>query len=319
MKFPPRLSRSDFPSVLAIVGPTCSGKTDLSLRAARESAGEVVSADSRQVYRGMDIGTGKPGRRDLGEVRHHFIDILNPDEEYNAGRYGVEARRTVLSVLDGGKTPIIVGGSGLYIQAVIDGFFEGPARDPEIRDRLDQLLRTRGGDGLWEKLREVDPSSAKNIHPTQTRRLTRALEVLMATGKPISQWHAEQSREPLFNVRQIGIRWERAELYGRINERCERMMRDGLLGETEALKAKGYDGKLNSMNSVGYREALRHLEGKISRDEMLDEFKRNSRRFAKRQLTWFRADERITWLDAGGEGWLDNVWHQLRKAGNIVR
>jgi len=267
----------------------------------------------------MDIGTGKPGRRDLAEVRHHFIDILNPDEEYNAGRYGVEARRTVLSVLDGGKTPIIVGGSGLYIQAVIDGFFEGPARDPEISDRLDQLLRTRGGDGLWEKLREVDPSSAKNIHPTQTRRLTRALEVLMVTGKPISQWHAEQSRELLFNVRQIGIRWERAELYRRINERCEGMMRDGLLDEVEALKAKGYDGKLNAMNSVGYREALRHLEGKISRDEMLDEFKRNSRRFAKRQLTWFRADERITWLDAGGEGWLDNVWHQLRKAGNIVR
>ncbi|TAK52587.1 MAG: tRNA (adenosine(37)-N6)-dimethylallyltransferase MiaA [Bacteroidetes bacterium] len=286
--------------MLVLVGPTASGKTSISLALARELNGEIVSADSRQVYRYMDIGTAKPTYDELESVKHHFINILNPDEDYNAGEYGKQARVVLDGIFDKGKIPIVVGGSGLYIQALTDGFFEGPAGDPELRERLYSRLHQEGAERLLAELNSVDPESASKMLPTNTKRLIRALEVYHITGKPISTLQKENI-PPNFQPVFFGLQWERRKLYERIGNRVDLMIKQGLIDEVKKLQEMGYTSQMNSLQTVGYKETLNYLEGKSSIDEMVELIKRNSRRYAKRQLTWFRPDERIFWLSVQGE------------------
>ncbi len=291
---------SRLPRVLAIVGPTASGKTPLALNVAERLKGEIISADSRQVYRYLTIGTAKPSSIDLKRVRHHCIDILDPTEEYNAGRFGEDATTFMRAILHRDRTPILVGGSGLYLKAVIDGLFSGPGKDPETRIQLEERLKYEGAESLLKLLKTVDPVSAESMSPTKPRRIIRALEVYYTTGKPISEFHAEQERKSGFGFVQIGLDWERKELYGRINARVDLMIEQGLLREVQELQQKGFVRTLNALNTVGYKEIFDFLEGTTSLDEAVSLIKRNTRRFAKRQLTWFRADKRIRWLSVNG-------------------
>jgi tRNA dimethylallyltransferase len=299
------------PLALAIVGPTASGKTPASLLLAERLNGEIISADSRQIYKYLDIGTAKPARADRKRVKHYFIDVLEPDEEYSAGQFGKEARRVVEKILERKKLPIIVGGSGLYVKSVIDGLFEGAGKDPEVRARLaDQLVR-EGVEGLFEGLKKVDPVTAAKMTEVKPRRVIRALEVYYITGKPLSEFHAEQETKPEFTAIQVGLNWKRQELYDRINQRVDRMISDGLVDEVRSLRARGYDRRLNALNTVGYKEVFDYLDGSRSLEDTITLIKRNSRRFAKRQLTWFRADKRIQWVSMSRTKMLSEVESEI--------
>ena len=285
------------PTLLAIVGPTASGKTPLSLILADRLGGEIVSADSRQVYRYLDIGTAKPTQEERNRIPHHFVDILDPAEEYNAGRFGVEARHKIAELFRSGKKPILVGGSGLYVRAVIDGFFEGPGKDPHIRAHLELRMLKEGPEALLAELRRVDPLAADRMELKKPRRIIRALEVYAVTGRPLSTYHQEQSSPPPFDVIQFAMAGKRESLYRQIELRVDKMLSGGLIEEVRSLQNRGYDRSLNSLNTVGYKEVFDFLESKTTYERMVELIKRNTRRFAKRQLTWFRADKRIQWID----------------------
>lgn len=287
--------------VLVLVGPTCSGKTSVSLILGARLKGEIVSADSRQIYKYMDIGTAKLSAEERGRIRHYFIDELMPDQDFNAGEYGRHGRALIDDICRRGKLPIVVGGSGLYIQSLIDGFFGGPPRDEELRKQLTGRLRREGGQALLNELERVDPVSAAKMLPTNTRRIIRALEVYKLTGLPLSEHHRtqklERTSEPVF----VGLDWERRLLYQRINARVDAMIEAGLVEEVKAILARGYSADVNALQTVGYQEAIKHLRGALSWDGMVDLIKQNSRRYAKRQLTWFRRDKRIRWFRLEGE------------------
>jgi tRNA dimethylallyltransferase len=282
---------------LAIVGPTASGKTKLSLIIAEKINGEIISADSRQIYRYMDIGTAKPTLEERQRVKHYFIDELDPNEEFNAGIFGEKGREIIEDIFSRGKIPIIVGGSGLYVKSLIDGFFEGPGADWELREMLYRKASQLGKEAIYEELKKVDPVSAEKIHPNNLKRIIRALEVYYITGKPISQMQKEIKPEINFKTIQIGLNWDRKKLYKRIEERVDKMIKDGLIEEVKKLRELGFDKNLNSLQTVGYKEVFDYLDGLISYEQMIYLIKRNSRRYAKRQLTWFRQDKRIIWLD----------------------
>jgi tRNA dimethylallyltransferase len=229
-------------------------------------------------------------------IPHHFLEFLPPDAEFCAGTFGVEGREVVRQILDRGHLPIVVGGSGLYIQSLIDGFFEGPGADREYREFLEGRLAREGIHSLVEELRVHDPEGATRIDPTKSRRILRALEVFHLTGKPISA--LQEEGKPLISFRPLlfGLDVPRAVLYRRIDERCESMLSRGLLREVDALERRGYTDALNALNTVGYREAFAYRRGEISYEEMVRLFKQNSRHYAKRQMTWFRRDSRIRWV-----------------------
>ena len=299
--------------VLAIVGPTASGKTPLSLLLAGRLNGEIVSADSRQIYKYLDIGTAKPTQADRKRVKHHFVDVLEPDEEYSAGQFGKVARGVVRDILSRKKLPMLVGGSGLYVKSVIDGLFEGPGKDPDVRARLEEQLAREGVESLFAVLKKVDPSGAGKMGEVKSRRLIRALEVYYITGKPISEFHAEQETKPDFKTIQVGLGWGREELYDRINQRVDRMISEGLVDEVRELAAKGYDRRVNALNTVGYKELFDFLEGSRNLEETISLIKRNTRRFAKRQLTWFRADKRIRWISMSPTKSLTDAAHEVEE------
>ncbi len=284
------------PRVLAIIGPTASGKTGLSILLAEKIKGEIISADSRQVYRFLNIGTAKPSPGELERIRHHFVDILDPDQEYNAAEYGQEARIKIEDLIQRGIQPVIVGGSGLYIKAIIDGFFEGPGKDPEVRNMLENEVRESGAQVLFEKLKKVDPVSAAKMDATKVRRVVRALEVYYTAGSPLSHLHKTELAEISFEVRQYAFEWKREVLYDRINRRVDDMIEKGLIEEVRDLTKRGYSPPMNALNTVGYKEVFDFIDGKLTKADMLDLIKKNTRHFAKRQLTWFRADKRIRWI-----------------------
>ncbi|MDZ7331517.1 MAG: tRNA (adenosine(37)-N6)-dimethylallyltransferase MiaA [candidate division KSB1 bacterium] len=284
--------------VLIIVGPTGVGKTSLSLELAeRWRNAEIISADSRQVYRYLDIGTAKPTPQQRAKIPHHFIDIINPDEYYSAGRYGREARQRIEVLQSQGKSPIVVGGSGLYIRALVDGFFERQIYDQSIKARLKREMKEKGLAQLYQRLLQVDPIAAEKIHPNDHHRIIRALEVYELTGEPLSTFQAQASQRAEFEPVFIGLTRERNRLYQMIEQRVDEMLQQGLVAEVKHLISMGYHPQLNSLQTVGYREVFLYLDGHFDFDTMVKLIKQRTRNYAKRQLTWFRKDPRILWLD----------------------
>ncbi len=297
--------------VLVLVGPTACGKTPVSLLLANLLGAEIISADSRQVYKFFDIGTAKPTVGERQRVRHYFIDELTPDEAFNAGEFGIRGREIIDEIFRRGKQPLVVGGSGLYVQSLVDGFFDSPPEDDELRGRLYEQLRKEGGSALLDELRRIDPVSAARMLPTNTRRIIRAIEVYHLTGIPISQHHASQEPQRDFMPVIAGLAWNRKKLYGRINARVDRMIEAGLIEEVHALRRKGYRKQFNALQTVGYQEVFAYLDGRLAKERMIELIKQNSRRYAKRQLTWFRRDPRIKWFFVSSEEDFEDVAHQI--------
>lgn len=285
---------------MVLLGPTATGKSQLAVEMALRFKGEIVSADSRQVYRYMDIGTAKPTPQQRALVPHHLLDVVDPDEDYNVARYKEEATKAIEAILARGKLPFLVGGSGLYLAAVmgeLDLPIVGP--DAQLRASLEREAEQGGGELLHQRLAVVDPEAAVRLHPHDLHRVIRALEVHHLTGLPLSAFSRKEGgpREPRFRFLRIGLTAPREVLYQRIDRRVEQMMKQGLSEEVKGLLARGYHLGLKSMDSLGYRELGAHLDGRITLDEAVETFKRNTRRFAKRQLTWFRRTPEVHWFD----------------------
>lgn len=296
--------------VLAIIGPTASGKSQVAMIVAEKMNCEIISADSRQIYKYLDIGTAKPTVDDRNKIVHHFIDELLPDQDFNAGEYMKQGRRRIEEIINTGKQPLIVGGSGLYIGALVDGFFEGPQAHPEIRNELEDRMQKEGIESLLNELRYVDSVSAAKMLPSNTRRIVRALEVYKITGTPISELHKKKDAAS-FKTVFVGLMWERKQLYKRIDERVDWMIHNGLLNEVKNLIEMRYSFMNNSLQTVGYQEVFKFFDGVISFEEMVELIKRNSRRYAKRQLTWFRRDRRIKWFEVKSADELDIVAEKI--------
>lgn len=244
----------------------------------------------------MDVGTAKPSLEERKLVRHHFVDELEPDQPFSAGEFGKSGRERIAGIIAAGKTAVVVGGSGLYIRALVDGFFSGPGSDPDLRETLTARLKEEGPSRLHAELKLADPETAAAIHPQSSHRLLRALELYYLTGAPASVLRRQTDPAP-FEFRIFGLRWKRNELYDRINRRVDEMFAGGFVEETKKLLERGYSRRINALQTVGYKEILQYLDGKLEYDAMVELVKQNTRRYAKRQLTWFRADERIVWID----------------------
>lgn len=287
------------PKIAVITGPTASGKTALGVELARALGGEVVSADSMQVYRRMDIGTAKPTAAEMRGVQHHMLDVAEPDEDYSVARYVREATVCVDDILARGKLPIVVGGTGLYIDSLLAGrdFADG-ARDEALRRELDERYDEIGGDGLLGELRKVDPERAAKLHPADKKRIVRAMEVYILTGKTITRHDAEtRSRPPRYEGARIALDFtERAALYARIDRRVDAMVAAGLFDEVRALLDEGVPAGCTSMQAIGYKEAAAALRGACTRDEAIETIRRETRRYAKRQLTWLRRAPQPEWI-----------------------
>ena len=288
----------DKPKIIIICGATGLGKTAVAVELSQIFHAEIVGADSMQIYRHMDIGTAKPTAEEQARVRHHMIDIVDPDEPFDAARYAKMARSTIAQMQEKGIIPFVVGGTGFYIRALAHGLFESPPADPHIRKRLQEEADAVGVSILHDRLKTLDPDASVRIHPNDTYRILRALEVREATGKTISTFHQshEFSDQP-FDVLMIGLHMERGALYSRIDRRVDLMIDDGLPAEVEALLEKGYSADLKSMQSIGYRHMVDFTRGHLNWDEAVRTLKRDTRRYAKRQLTWFSRDPAIRWTD----------------------
>lgn len=287
--------------VIVIVGPTCSGKTQLSLELSEKLKTEILSADSRQIYKYLNIGTAKPSDQELKNTKHYFIDLLHPDEKFNVSDYESQAIKIIHKIHQRNKIPVVAGGSGLYIKALVDGIFNSVDSDPELREKLMRERKTQGNEYLYNKLKSVDPESASKMLPQNYKRIIRALEVYYLTGKPIGLLQKEYKREMNINFRQFGLLWDRKKLYENIESRVDNMIESGLVEEVRQILEKGYDKNLNSLNTVGYKEVIQYLEKEISLERAVELIKRNTRRFAKRQMTWFSGDERIKWFKIGNK------------------
>jgi tRNA dimethylallyltransferase len=284
------------PKPIVLVGATASGKSLVALDLADRRGGEIVGADSRQIYRGLEIGTEAPTLRDRARAPHHFVAFLDPAETYSAGRYGREARAAVRDIQTRGRIPIVAGGSGLYIRALLQGLFHGPARDDGIRARLEERIRKEGLDALREELRRVDPEALGAISRGDPVRVIRALEVWELTGRPISALRRERAPDPLPAL-VFGLRWSRPLLAGRIASRIHRQMERGFLEETRALLARGLPEDAPGPRTLGYRELLAHLRGESSLAEALERIAQRTRQLAKRQETWFRMTPGVHWIE----------------------
>ncbi|MCI0528963.1 MAG: tRNA (adenosine(37)-N6)-dimethylallyltransferase MiaA [Nitrospira sp.] len=307
--------------LIVILGPTGVGKSLAAVMVAEALGGEIISADSRQIYRGMDIATAKPGPEVLARVPHHLLDVVEPDEIFSAGRYSEMARQVILRLYEKGRTPVVVGGTGLYIRALLYGLWQGPQAQWDLRDSLLEEERTLGPGHLHQKLVELDPESALRIHPADLAKTIRALEVVLLTGIPLTQHH-EEHRNRVKRVTSgerpsaselsettgiwqldtghcvvIGLRRDREDLYRRINHRVEEMVSAGLVQEVERLLRLGYHEDLPSMLGLGYRQMVGYLKRQYSLQETIRLVQRDTRRFAKRQMTWFRKEPHVRWID----------------------
>ncbi len=284
--------------LVLVVGPTASGKSELALRLAERFGGEIVNADSVQVYCGMDIGTAKPSAEALQRVPHHLLNLVTPDQDFSAADFRVEASRAIADIHRRGKPVFLVGGTGLYLKALLQGLVDSPGGDASIRAVLQMQAELEGKESLLQRLALVDPESAARLHPNDQQRIIRALEVFMLTGRPISAFHGEHGFAGAdYLTLKIGIRLDRVDLYRRIDERVEQMMINGLLAEVQGLLGEGYAPELKALRSLGYKQLCAHLAGECSLAEAVRLIKRDTRHYAKRQLTWFNKDSAIKWVE----------------------
>lgn len=283
--------------IIVICGPTGVGKTSVTIKLAKEFGGQIINADSMQIYRYMDIGTAKPTPAEVAEVKHYLVDFVEPDEPFDAARFAEKADEKIRDFVKEGITPFIAGGTGLYIKSLIDGLFRAKPVSPDVLKGLNIEAEEKGLTALHKQLSLYDPESAKKIHPNDAFRIIRALEVFLTTGKTISEYHASHKfAERRYRALKIGLLMDREALYERINRRVDLMIGDGFLQEVETLVEKGYSPLLKSMRSLGYRHMLEYIKGEKNWEEALRTLKRDTRRYAKRQLTWFRGDDEIVWI-----------------------
>lgn len=285
--------------LIILTGPTAVGKTKASIGLAKAIGGEIISADSMQVYKDMDIGSAKIRPEEMEGVPHYLVDVLEPTEEFHVVRFQQMAKQAMEQIYANGHIPIVVGGTGFYIQALLyDIDFTENDGDYEYREQLESYAKVHGAEALHEKLREVDPASADTIHANNVKRVIRALEFYQQTGTQISE-HNEKEREKdsPYDFRYFVLTDDRKNLYDRINRRVDQMVDEGLLAEVKALKEKGYTKDMVSMQGLGYKEILEYLDGEISMEEAIYKIKRDTRHFAKRQLTWFKREREVIWID----------------------
>ncbi|MCJ8502800.1 tRNA (adenosine(37)-N6)-dimethylallyltransferase MiaA [Desulfatitalea alkaliphila] len=283
--------------MLVVCGPTGVGKTAFGIDLARRVGGRIVGADSMQIYRGMDIGTAKPTAEEQAAVVHYMVDIVDPDQPFDAAAYARRADDVVRQLKAEGIVPVVVGGTGLYIRALVYGLFDAPPADSALRRRLQAQLDQEGAAALHARLAALDPAAAERIHPNDAYRIVRALEVVTETGHPISEHHRRHGfRRPRYRVLTIGLELPREQLYARIDRRVDAMLAEGLLDEVRGLLARGYDPRLKSMQSLGYRHMVDYIQGRLDWEEAVRSLKRDHRRYAKRQITWFRADPEVRWV-----------------------
>jgi tRNA dimethylallyltransferase len=297
--------------VIVIVGPTCSGKTELSLLLAEVLDTEIISADSRQFYKYLDIGTAKPAVENLKNINHHFINSLNPGEYYNASKFEKDALEVCERLIIKDKIPVIVGGSGLYIRALIDGIFDSADIDTDYRNFILNQKELYGNEYIYNELNKIDPESASKMLPQNWKRVLRALEVYHMTGEPIWKQQQKHKRVLGMNFHQYGLTWERKKLYLNIENRVDEMISGGLIEEVKNILTMGYDSKLNSLNTVGYKEIISYLNNDITLERAIELIKRNTRRYAKRQLTWFNGDERIKWFKVDNKEDLKDISNKI--------
>lgn len=283
------------PRVIVIVGPTASGKTSASIKLAKNIDGEIVSADSMQIYKEMTIGTAKPTKEEQSGIPHHLIDVVSPDETFDVTQYRKLAEEAIEDIISRGKTPILVGGTGLYVSPMINGIeFVEAENDIEYRNELTKIAKEKGAEFLYEKLREIDPEAASKIDVNNVRRVVRALEIIRISGKTKTEVNKESRKEVKYDYMVYGIETPREELYNRINIRVDKMLEDGLIEEVKSLVER-YKLSKTAMQGLGYKEVVSYLEGEMSYDEMVERLKTDTRRYAKRQITWFKREEKITW------------------------
>jgi tRNA dimethylallyltransferase len=289
--------------VIAIVGPTASGKSELAMYLAERFSGEIVNYDSVQIFRHLDIGTAKPTAGERQRVPHHMIDIREPADVFTAGDYQREARQVLEELRERRKVPILVGGTGLYLRALVEGLFEGPARSTYWRNRLEMIAERKGRIYLHRLLRRLDPVAASRIAERDKPKIVRALEVRLETGKPLSQHLAERPRQPLagFQVHFVGLNPEREELYNRIDSRVCRMFDTGLVEEVRQLLASGIPPSVKPFEAIGYRHVIADLDSCIPGEETIRIIQRDTRHYAKRQMTWFRKQSDVRWFDGPGD------------------
>ena len=288
-------------AVIAIAGPTGAGKSELALRVAEEFGGEVVNCDSLQIYRYFDIGTAKLTPDEMRGVPHHLIDILDPDQVFTAGEYARLGRAAMAAISSRGKLPVVAGGTGFYLRALFEGLFRGPARDEALRGRLAARERRRSG-SLHRLLRRFDPAAAARIHPNDVPKVMRAVEVCLIASRPVTEMFSE-GRDQLegFRTLKMGLAPDRDELYRRLDERCRRMFESGLVEEVRGILDRGFPMEAKPFESHGYRQAVQMLRGELNAKEALFYAQRNTRNYAKRQMTWFRKEPEMEWLKGFGD------------------
>ena len=296
------------PKVVVIVGPTASGKTSLSIELAKNIDGEIISADSMQIYKDMNIGTAKVTKEEAQGIKHYLVDCVSPDERYTVSNFKKDSENAIEEILKNGKTPIVVGGTGLYVNSLIYGIeYQDMKFDEKYRDELMQEAKTQEGlEKLWKQANTIDPEAMKKISPNDAKRIVRVLEIYNATGKTKTYNEIlSRQKEVKYDFRIFGINFERQKLYDRINRRVDIMFEQGLEEEVRKLLQK-YSYFPTAMQGLGYKEVVEYFDGKLKYDEMVEKIKQESRRYAKRQLTWFRRNEKIIWLD-GEKNTKENV------------
>ncbi len=286
----------------AIAGPTASGKTQLALQLAERKGVEIVSVDSMQVYRGLDIGTAKPTKEEQRCVRHYGLDLVNPDTWFSADRYTEMMEPVLEEAWRRGAPLLLCGGTGLYFRALLEGFISTPRPDPNLRNRLYERLKKRGNEAVYRELQAIDPNTALELHPNDSRRVLRGLEIYYQTGKPLSVLKESQPRKPwMENTVFVGLRWPREAIRERIQQRSAWMYKNGLIEETEWLMSLGLDESLTAMQALGYKECRKYIQGEISLEQAVEWTARNTSRYAKRQMTWFRHQFPLHWVDCGAD------------------
>ncbi|WP_296970656.1 tRNA (adenosine(37)-N6)-dimethylallyltransferase MiaA [Tepidanaerobacter sp. EBM-38] len=290
--------------LVVIVGPTAVGKTEIAIEVAQKIDAEIISADSMQIYRYMDIGTAKPSLEERKRIPHHMIDIVDPDEEFSVVDFQVETKRHIQDIYQRHKIPLLTGGTGFYINSVCyDYTFSQVGKDTALRRQLQNEAQKRGNEYLYEELTRLDPKAAKKIHPNNLRRVIRALEVCLKTGIPFSYYEEKtKKQQSAYDLLMFGLTMPREKLYQRINRRVFSMIENGLVDEIQQLLKMGYSKNLNSMQGLGYRQIIDYLDGNITLEEAIHLIARDTRHYAKRQYTWFLRDKNILWLDVSKEG-----------------